>query len=116
MKANTIYTLTNENFHKEVVNSKQPVLVEFSTDWCGTSHIIAPIIKEMAGKFKDDIKFCKIDIDKYEELAKQYGVRKIPTILLFRNGKIVDFIVGVVSREILVKKLTLLTHKRKESS
>jgi thioredoxin 1 len=71
MKTNAIYILTNENFQNEVLNSKQPVLVEFSTEWCGTSHIIAPIIKEMAVKFKDDIKFCKIDIDDYEETAKK---------------------------------------------
>ena len=114
MKKPTIYILTSENFQKEVLNSKQPVLVEFSTEWCGTSHIIAPIIKEMAVKFKDDIKFCKIDIDEYEELSKQYGVRKIPTILLFNNGKVVDFIIGVVSREVLDKKLRTLIKPRKK--
>ncbi len=100
--------LTDENFEKEVLSSKQPVLVEFATDWSGTSHIIAPIIKEMAGKFKDDIKFCKIDIDEYKEVAKQYGIRRIPTILLFKNGKVVDFIYGAVSREILAEKLKTL--------
>jgi thioredoxin 1 len=89
--------ITNKNFQKEVLSSKQPVVVEFSTDWCGTSHIIAPIIKEMAVKFKDDIKFCKIDIDDYEETAKPYGVRHVPTILLFKNGKVVDFVYGAVS-------------------
>lgn len=114
MKKSTIYILTSENFQKKVLNSKQPVLVEFSTEWCGTSHIIAPIIKEMAVKFKDDIKFCKIDIDEYEELSKQYGVRKIPTILLFNNGKVVDFIIGVVSREVLDKKLRTLIKPRKK--
>ncbi len=114
MKENTIYILTNENFHKEILSTKQPVLVEFSTDWCGMSHIITPIIKDMAVKFKEDIKFCKIDIEDYEETAKQYGVRRIPTILLFENGKVVDFIVGAVSREVLVKKLALLIHKRKD--
>ena len=114
MKENTMNILTNENFQKEVLSSKQPVLVEFSTEWCGTSHIIAPIIKDMAVKFKDDIKFCKIDIDEYEELSKQYGVRKIPTILLFNNGKVVDFIVGVVLRKILDKKLRTLIKPRKK--
>ena len=114
MKKSTIYILTSENFQKKVLNSQQPVLVEFSTEWCGTSHIIAPIIKEMAVKFKDDIKFCKIDIDEYEELSKQYGVRKIPTILLFNNGKVVDFIIGVVSREVLDKKLRTLIKPRKK--
>lgn len=109
MKANMIYILTNENFNKEVLCSKRPVVIEFSTDWCGTSHIIAPILNEMVIKFREDIKFCKIDIEEYEELAKQYGVRKIPTILFIKNGEIVDFIVGAVSRKILVKKITLLT-------
>ena len=113
MKENTMNIITNENFQKEVLRSKQPVLVEFSTDWCGTSHIIAPIIKEMAVKFKDDIKFCKIDIDEYKEVAKQYGIRRIPTILLFKNGKVVDFVYGAVSREILIKKLNALLMKTK---
>ena len=108
MKANTIYILTSEDFQKEVLSSKQPVLVEFSTDWCGTSHIIAPIIEEMAVKFMDDIKFCRIDIDDHKEAAKQYGVRQIPTILLFNNGKVVDFVYGAVSREIIVEKLNVL--------
>jgi len=116
MKENTMNILTNENFQKEVLSSKQPVLVEFLTDWCGTSHIIAPIINEMAVKFKDNIKFCKIDIDDHKEAAKQYGIGHIPTMLLFSNGKVVDFIVGAVSKEILDKNLTRLTLKRKEPS
>ena len=103
MKANTIYTLTNKKFYKEVISSKQPLLVEFSTGWSGTSHIIALIIKEMAVKFKKDIKFCTIDVDNYGEAAIQYGMRKVPTILLFSNGKVVDFIIGAVSRKVLVK-------------
>jgi len=108
--------LTDENFEKEVLSSKQPVLVEFSTDWSGTCHIIAPIIKEMAVKFIDEIKFCKIDIDEYEELSKQYGVRRIPTILLFDNGKVVDFIVGAVPREILIEKLNTLIKQNQQSN
>jgi len=95
------------------LSSKQPVLVEFSTDWSGTSHILAPIIKEIAGKFKDDIKFCKIDIDEYKEVAKQYGIRRIPTILLYKNGKVVDFIYGAVSREIIAEKLNALIKQTK---
>jgi thioredoxin 1 len=105
--------ITNKNFQKEVLSSKQPVVVEFSTDWCGTSHIIAPIIKEMAVRFKNDFKFCKIDIDDYEETAKQYGVRHVPTILLFKNGKVVDFVYGAVSREIIIEKLNALLKKTK---
>ena len=111
MKKSIIFILTSNNFKNEVLNSRQPVLVEFSTEWCGTSHIIAPIIKEMAIAFNDDIKFCTIDIDEYEELSKKYGVRKIPTILFFNNGKVVDFIVGAVSRKVLVNHLRRLTIK-----
>jgi len=114
MKTNTINILTGENFHEEVLCSRQPVLVEFTTDWCGTSHIMAPILKDLVIKFGADIKFCKIDIDDYNELAKEYNIEKIPTILLFKNGKIIDFIFGATSREMLSKKLTLLTSKGKE--
>ncbi|MCK4695956.1 MAG: thioredoxin [Candidatus Cloacimonetes bacterium] len=105
--------LTNENFEKEVLSNKQSVLVEFSTDWSGTSHIIAPIIKEMAVRFKNDIKFCRIDVDECQETANQYGVRHIPTILLFKNSNVVDFIYGVVSREIIIEKLNALIEKVK---
>ena len=113
MKENKMNILTNENFEKEVLSSKQPVLVEFSKDWCGTSHIIAPIIKEMAIKFKDDIKFYKIDIDDYKDVAKKYGVRHVSTILLFENGKVVDFIYGAVSRKIIAEKLNALIKQTK---
>lgn len=108
MNENMIYTLNNENFHQEILSNEQPVLVEFSTKWCGTSHIIAPILIEMAAQFKDFIKFCKIDIDEHEDIAAQFGIQRIPTILLFKNGEVVDFIYGVVSREILVEKLNAL--------
>lgn len=113
MKKSIIYILTPKNFKKEVLNSKQLVLVEFSTEWCGTSHIIAPIIKEMAITFNDDIKFCTIDIDEYGELSKKYGVQKIPTILFFNKGKVVDFIIGAVSREALINHLRRFTIKKK---
>ena len=115
MRANKIYILTNENFHQEVLLSKQLALVEFSADWCGTSYIIAPILDDMIIKFKDHIKFCKVDIEDYKELAKQYGIQKIPTILLFKNGRIIDCIVGLVARETLEKKLAILTLKGKET-
>ena len=108
MKANKIYTLTNENFHQEIFNNKMPVLVEFSTKWCGTSHIIAPILKELAVLFKDRVKFYKSDIDDYEDIAAEFGIRRIPTILLFKNSEVVDFIYGVVSKEILIEKLNAL--------
>ena len=116
MKENTICILTNENFYNEIFNTRQPVLVEFSTDWCGTSHILTPVINDMAVKFRDDIKFCKIDIDDNAETAEQYGVQRIPTILLFENGKVVDSIIGAVSREVIVQKLAVLTRKRKDQS
>ena len=109
MKANSMFImLTDANFRQEVLESKQPVLVEFSVDWSGACHINAPITQEMAAKFRTQVKFCKIDVDDYGDVAKQYGMQKIPTMLFFKDGRVVDHIVGLVPKTVITQKLHAL--------
>ena len=101
-------TLNETNFRKEVLESRQPVLVEFFTDWSGSCHIIGPAIKELAEQFGTRVKFCKINMDEQEKIAIEYGVQKIPTILFLKYGQVVDHIIGVVPKKIIVEKLKVL--------
>ena len=98
-------TLTSANFQVEVLESKQPVLVEFYTEWSGRHHIISPGLQEIDGIYGTSVKFCRINTDIYREIASEYSVQTIPTILLFRCGQPVDHIIGIAPREVLAQKL-----------
>ena len=109
MKQNTIYmTLTDTNFQKEVLESTQPVLVEFGAKWCGSCHILAPIMEKLAADFKGEIKIRKLDIDQNERVAKEFGIRCIPTHLFFKNGQVADHIFGTVPKTVITVKLNAL--------
>ena len=104
----TYTKINNENFREEILESKQPVMVEFFTDWSGSCHIIRPVMQELAEQFKTIIKFCRINMDEQPEIAREYGIRKIPTILFFKDGQIADFIKGVIPKTIIVEKLNII--------
>ena len=88
MNTNSMCTvLTDVDFRKEVLESNQLVLVEFSASWSGLCQIIAPVIEDMALRFRTQIKFCAIDVDDDGDIAQAYGIRKIPTILFSRRGR-----------------------------
>ncbi|UCE20543.1 MAG: thioredoxin [Gemmatimonadota bacterium] len=97
--------LTAANFRREVLDSKQPVCVEFTAEWCGSSHIMAPAMREIAIRFKDDVKFCRLNVDEYQDIAREYAVQRIPTILLFLNSQVVDSMSGALPKKILTQKL-----------
>ena len=97
--------LTNMNFQMEVLESEQPVLVEFYTKWSGRHHIISPGLQEIDEKYGDHVKFCRIDTDLYKEIANEYGVQTIPTILLFRGGHLMDNIIGIVPKAVVAQRL-----------
>lgn len=96
---------TDQNFSNEVLQSDKPVLVDFWAVWCGPCKMIAPFVEELAGEFEGKAKVGKLDVDNNQETAIKYGVRSIPTVLIFKGGNVVDTIIGAVPKVQLKQKL-----------
>ncbi|PAP75807.1 thioredoxin [Rubrivirga marina] len=101
-------TGTDANFEAEVLNSDQPVLVDFWATWCGPCRTIAPTIEEIASEYDGKAKVVKLDVDNNPQTAMKYGIRSIPSLLFFKDGKPVDQMVGVVPKRVLAEKLDTL--------
>ena len=97
--------ITDDSFNAEVVQSDTPVLVDFWAEWCGPCKMIAPIVEELAEEFGDKIKFTKLDVDTNPQSATNFGIRGIPTLLIFNGGKPVETVVGAVPKSVIKKKL-----------
>ena len=100
-------TLTSSNFETEVLNSDLPVLVDFWATWCGPCKMIGPVVAEIADEFEGKIKVGKVNVDEENALAMQYRVASIPTILLFKNGQVVNTSVGFLPKQQLIDRLGL---------
>ena len=85
--------INKDNFHKEVLNSEKPVLLDFFASWCGPCRMVGPILDEIA-KEREDIKVCKVDIDEQPELASRYRIMSVPTLMVLKDGNIVEQSVG----------------------
>jgi thioredoxin 1 len=96
---------TDQNFNAEVLQSDKPVMIDFWAVWCGPCKMIAPFIEELSGEFEGKAKVGKLDVDNNQETAIKYGVRSIPTVLIFKGGKVVDTIIGAVPKVQLKQKL-----------
>lgn len=90
--------LTGNNFQTEVLESDVPVLVDFWATWCGPCKMIAPVVEEISVAYKDKLKVGKVNVDDENELAREYRIMSIPTLLLFKNGKVADMVVGFRSK------------------
>ena len=90
--------VTDDTFEDEVIGSDVPVLVDFWAEWCGPCKIIAPIVEELAGEYDGKVKFAKLDVDTNPRVATKYGIRGIPTLLIFSGGSPVDQVVGAVPK------------------
>ena len=100
--------VTDANFEEVVLNSDKPVLVDFWAAWCGPCRMLAPIIEELDKDFDGKVKIVKVDVDAHQEYAAKYGVRNIPTVLLFNGGEIADKQVGVAPKATYADKLNAL--------
>ena len=97
--------LTNENFEAEVLNSEQTVLVDFWAIWCAPCMMLGPVIAEIAQELSGKVKVGKVNVDEQPELSGKYGISSIPTLLVFRNGEIVNASVGLKAKEHILEML-----------
>lgn len=97
--------ITDDNFDTEVKASDVPVLIDFWAVWCGPCKMIAPIVEELAGEYDGKAKIGKLDVDNNQKVAMQFGIRSIPTLLIFKGGEMVDQIVGAVPKAHIEEKL-----------
>lgn len=101
----TPITITDDSFQADVVDSSLPVLVDFWAVWCGPCRMVAPIVDELAVEYEGRVKVGKVDVDSEQKIAADYGIRSIPTLLIFKNGELADQVVGAVPKKQLVEKL-----------
>lgn len=106
--------ITDETFQSEVLESEQPVLIDFWADWCGPCRMIAPSVKEIANEYDGVLKVGKVDVDDNPMVPGRYGIRGIPTLMVFKNGQVVERITGAVPKNHIVAKVT--PHLEKQSA
>ena len=98
--------VTDQSFEQEVLKSDMPVLVDFWAQWCSPCLVVAPVVKEIAAEYDGRLKVCKVDVDTNRQVAGQIGINSIPTLLFFKNGKMVDSLIGAVPKPMIVQFLS----------
>ena len=97
--------VTDQTFQQEVLQSSTPVLVDFWAEWCGPCRMIAPVVEELAKEYEGKLKVTKVDVDSNPQISMDFGIRSIPTLMIFSDGKPIDQIIGAVPKRHLVDKV-----------
>ena len=100
-----IINLNKDNYKKEVLDTDKTILIDFWASWCGPCKMLSPIIDEVSNEVSDNIKICKVNIDEQQDLATQFGIMSIPTLVVIKNGQIINNSVGVRSKEEILEML-----------
>lgn len=97
--------VTDDSFEQDVLQASEPVLVDYWAEWCGPCKMIAPVVEELAAQYDGKIKFTKVDVDQNPQTSAKFGIRSIPTLLIFKGGAPVDQVVGAVPKAVLEQRL-----------
>ena len=100
----TVIEVTSSTWDETVMKATEPVFVDFWADWCGPCKIVSPLVEELSEKFSE-VKFAKLDVDKNPEIADRYGIRGIPTLMIFKGGQIANQTVGAAPKESLIRQI-----------
>jgi thioredoxin 1 len=100
--------LTDETFESEIINSEMPALVDFWAEWCGPCKMVGPIVEELGNEYKGRVKFAKMDVDQNRQTPAKFGIRAIPTLILFKGGEVAQTIVGAQSKSYIEEQIMKL--------